>query len=86
MARVKLISKGVEELLKGSAARKALEPEVQQALDRAISSAPVASGEYQSSIHVEWDTTDRLVGRVVASAPHAMVVEANTGNLNRSIG
>lgn len=62
-----------------------LEAKAQEVLARAQASAPVASGAYRDSLHVETDRTDRMVKRVVADAPHAMVVEANTGNLARSL-
>jgi hypothetical protein len=62
-----------------------LEEEAQQRADRAIAGAPVDSGAYQNSIHVETDHTDRMVKRVIADVPYAMVVEANTGNLGRAL-
>ncbi len=62
-----------------------LEAEAETAASRARSSAPVASGAYRDSIRVETAHTDRMVKRVVADVPYAMVVEANTGNLARSL-
>lgn len=85
MARVKLISSGVEALLNSSQTRSLLTDKAGAVESAAKSSAPVASGEYRDSIHLEQDTTDRAVVRVVASAPHAYVVEANTGNLARAL-
>jgi hypothetical protein len=48
--------------------------------------APVESGDYQRSIHVEVvDHPSRVVAHVVADVPYAMVVEAATGNMARSL-
>lgn len=62
-----------------------LEAAAQGALSAAVSSAPVASGDYQASLHIETDHTDRMVKRVVSDVDYAMVVEANTGNLARAL-
>lgn len=62
-----------------------LEEQAQEALSRAQSSAPVESGAYRDSLHIETEHTDRMVKRVVADVPYALVVEANTGNLARSL-
>ena len=51
----------------------------------ARASAPVASGEYAGSLHIKQDTTDRAAVRVGSDVPHALVVEANTGNLARAL-
>lgn len=52
----------------------------------ARASAPVDTGEYRDSIHVEMESTPyRVVGKVVASSGHAMAVEARTGNLQRAL-
>lgn len=54
---------------------------------RARASAPADTGEYRSSIRVEdRPTRTRARSRVVASAAHATVVEARTGNLKRAGG
>ena len=84
--KVKLNSRGIEQLLKGSAAEKACKPEAEKAAERAKASAPVASGAYRDSIHVEEvDHPTRTVWQVVADVPYAMVVEADTGNMARSL-
>lgn len=44
-----------------------------------------ASGEYEGSLHIEETHTDRLVVRVVADAPHALVQEARYGVLSRAL-
>lgn len=83
--RVKLNSAGVKELLNSSGVRSVVTEEAQQVLARAQASAPVASGEYRNSLQVVQATTDRAVARVVSTAPHGMIVEANTGNLAQSL-
>lgn len=85
MAKVKLNGRGIEELLNSSDVRDLLTEKADAVLSAAISSAPVASGEYQSSLHLVQDTTDRAVVRVATDAPHGRVVEANTGNLARAL-
>lgn len=84
--KVKLNSRGMEELLKGEAADGACRPIAEAGVERAQANAPVASGEYQASIHLEEVMhPTRKVFRVVADAPHAMAVEARTGNIARSL-
>lgn len=85
MATVKLNSGGMGDLLKSAAMYAILEPEAQKVLNAARSSAPVASGAYRDSLKIVRETTDRAVVRVVSTAPHGMIVEANTGNLARSL-
>lgn len=84
--KFKLNGSGIEDLLKGSAAEKACRPEAEKVLARAQASAPVVSGAYRDSLHIEEvDHPTRTVWQVVADAPHAMVVESDTGNLARSL-
>lgn len=85
MARVVLKSAGFREMLNSGEVRALLTGKASSVLSSAKANAPVDSGEYAASIHVEQATTDRAVVRVVASAPHAFVVEANTGNLARAL-
>lgn len=84
--RIKLNGKGIQFYLDGGGGVAALlEAEAQESAARARASAPVSSGAYRDSIHVETDRTDRMVKRVVADVPYAMVVEANTGNMARAL-
>lgn len=58
---------------------------------RARANAPTSSGEYRDRIGTERDVWRRgrlrfARRRVVARAPHSIVVEARTGNLKRAIG
>lgn len=84
--RIKLNSRGIQHYLDGGGGVDALlEAEAQERAARARASAPVSSGAYRDSIHVETDHTDRMVKRIVADVPYAMVVEANTGVMARSL-
>lgn len=86
LSRFKLNSGGIQSYLDGDHGVEAmLEAEAEERADRARSNAPVDSGAYRDSIHVETDHTDRMVKRVVADVPYAMVVEANTGTMARSL-
>lgn len=86
MAKVKLNHGGIQSYLDGDHGVEALlDAQAEESASRARASAPVDSGEYLASIHVETDRTDRMVKRVVADVPYAMVVEANTGTLARSL-
>lgn len=84
-SKIRLSSAGMRELLRSSGIRAALRGPAEAVAARARASAPVETGEYKASIRVESATTDRVVERVVADAPHALVVEAKTGNLARSL-
>ena len=85
-ARIKLNSRGIQNYLDGGGGVDAmLQAEAETRAERARANAPVASGAYRDSIHVETDHTDRMVKRVIADVDYAMVVEANTGNMARSL-
>lgn len=84
--RVRLNSSEIQSYLDGGHGVSSLLNEAaSRVLSAAQSAAPVKSGEYQSSLHLETDHTDRMVVRVVADAPHAMVVEARDGVLARAL-
>ena len=83
--RVKLRSAGMREILNGPAMERDMLRRAERAADAARSSAPVESGQYRDSIRATVEHTDRAVGRVYADAPHALVVEAKTRTLGRSI-
>ena len=83
--KVQLDKAGMGELLKSSEVRALLKGPAEKALSRAKSGAPVATGAYRDSIHIESDTTDRAVERVVSDSPYAMLVESKTGNIARSL-
>lgn len=84
--KIKLNSRGVQSYLDGGGGVEAvLQAEAEKSAARARASAPSDSGAYRASIHIETAKTDRMVKRVVADVPYALVVEANTGNMARSI-
>lgn len=86
MARVTINHRGIQEYLDGKHGVEAvLEREAQQSLDRAKASAPVRTGAYKDSLHIETVHTDRMVKRVAADVDYARIVEADTGNLARSL-
>ncbi len=86
MARIELNHRGMEEMLKSAATGAAMRAIAQPIAATAKATAPVQSGEYRDSIHVEPHTTDRAGMRVVAGTDHAAEVEAKTGNLARAAG
>jgi hypothetical protein len=83
--RVKMKSAGIKELLNSGETRAMLTSKARGALAAARANAPVATGEYRASLQIVQDTTDRAVVRVGSTAPHALAVEANTGNLARAL-
>lgn len=83
--RVTLNHSGMGALLRSSEVRSELTSRAESVLSAAQSSAPVASGEYRDSLHIEQAETDRAVVRVVAGTDHAWIVEANDGVLARAL-
>lgn len=83
--KVTLSSAGVSALLNDPGVRAELTRLAQAVLAAAKAGAPVATGAYRDSIHIEQGTTDRAVVRVVASVPYALYVEAKTGNMARAL-
>lgn len=82
----KLIHPGIQSYLDGGGGVSGLlDARAAEVEARAKASAPVDTGAYRDSIHVETDHTDRMVKRVIADVDYAMVVEANTGNMARSL-
>lgn len=83
--RITINPAGIRQLLNSQGVRSMLTSKANSVLAAARGSAPVETGEYQASLRIEQGTTDRAVVSVVAGAPHAFVVEANTGNLRRAL-
>ena len=81
----KLKSGGMAALLKSGEVRAFTTARAERVLAAANAAAPVASGKYRDSLHIEQVTTDRAVTRVVGGTEYDWVVEARTGNLARSI-
>lgn len=83
--KVKLNHPPMRALLNSDAAGEHLVGLADKVAAAARSGAPVETGSYRDSIEVQLVHTDRAVARVVATAPHSLVVEAKTGNLARSL-
>lgn len=83
--RVQLNHPGMAALLRSSGVAGEMHRRAESALGAAQAAAPVASGAYRASLHVEDVTTDRAVSRVVADVPYALVLEARLRVLGRSI-
>lgn len=84
--KIRMNSSGMRAFLRSAAVGSALRPPAERIASAARASAPVETGAYRDSIHVESATTDRVVARVVADVPYARVVEARTGTLARALG
>lgn len=83
--KVKLNSREIGKLLKSSDVDKGMDPMANRVRDRARATAPVRTGRYRDSIHVETETTDRVKKRIGSDVPYGMVIEARTGNLTRAL-
>lgn len=83
--QVKLDHRGMAAMLKSEPVRAELTRRAERALAAAQASAPVDTGDYKAGLHLEQETTDRAVVRVVADDWKSAIVEANTGNLSRSL-
>jgi hypothetical protein len=84
--RIEIISAGVVEVLTGDGLTADMETRMSRSESAAKAGAPVESGDYQASIHM-WTERhgDRNVTHVGSDVPYAMIVEAATGNLARSL-
>lgn len=85
LERLVMKSPGIAELLKSDDVRNYVTDRAESVLAAAQASAPIETGAYQASLHIEQATTDRAVTRVVADVDYAHVVEADTGNLARAL-
>lgn len=87
VVRVRLNPAGIREVLTSAGVESELMSIAEHVAAAARASAPVDSGEYAASIKVFSEQhADRVVAHIAATAPHAMLVEANTGNLARALG
>lgn len=83
--KVKMHSAGVLDVFNQWAAKDG-EARMERVADTARANAPVVTGTYRDSIHVETVRHNgRTVVQVVADAPHAMTVEASQGVLARAL-
>lgn len=81
----KINHRGMGELLRSGGVAAEMHRRAESVASAARSNAPVESGDYQASIHVEDAVTDRAVSRVVADIEYAAAVEAQHGTLARSL-
>lgn len=85
--RVKLSSSGMDALLKSDEVRSELTERAQRVLAAAQADASNyrVTGDYYNGLTIRQDTTDRAAVRVVGTAPHSHLVEANRGTLARAL-
>ena len=83
--RVKVDTAGIGKLLHSNELRGELTRRMNRVLDQAKATAPVVSGDFKDSMHLEQATTDRAVVRVVADSPDAQWAEAHSGTLARAL-
>lgn len=84
--RLEMNKQGIAELLRSEGVARAVRAPAEKVGARARSSAPVETGDYRDSIHVEDEVhRDRVVARVYADSDHAAAVESRTRNLGRAL-
>lgn len=84
--KVKLNSATIQQYLDGQhGVREDLLSRANRVLAHAKADQHDETYAYENSLHLTQDQTDRLVIRVVASAPHAHLVEAQFGVLARAL-
>jgi hypothetical protein len=84
--RVKLISRGMRELLQSRDTADEMLRRARNVADQAKANAPVVSGEYRASITAEThEGPTRVTGRAIARADYAQSVEARHRVLGRAI-
>lgn len=77
----------LDELAQSAGVRDLVTDAAGEVRDIARADAPVDSGEYRDSIHVEVEQTrDGVVATVIADVRHAMIVESREGTLARALG
>lgn len=83
--QVKLDSAAIAQLLKSDEVRAALLPAAERVLAAAQADPHDDTYDYENSLHIVQDTTDRAVVRVVASDWKAAILEAEHGILARAL-
>lgn len=84
-ARTKLNSPGMAALLKSSGVRAELTKRAERVLAAAQADPHDDTGAYEAGLHIEQDTTDRAVVRVVSGDFKGHILEANYGILSRAL-
>jgi hypothetical protein len=84
-ARVKLNSPGMAALLKSGEVRAFVTERAERVLAAAQADPHDDTGAYEAGLHIEQDTTDRAVVRVVSGDFKGHILEANYGILSRAL-
>ncbi|MBD8477569.1 HK97 gp10 family phage protein [Microbacterium sp. CFBP 8794] len=83
MMAAQFFDDALDEIAQSAGVRGVVTDAADTVADIARADAPVASGEYRDSIHVE---VKGVVATVVADVRHAMIVESREGTLARALG
>lgn len=84
--RVRLNGRGVKDLLRDPGVVAHMEERMGRALSTAQADAPVDTGAYRDSLHLETVANPtRTVVRLVADVDYSLAVEAKTGTLTRAL-
>lgn len=76
----------IRDLATSAPVRAAVVEAAEEIAGDARAEAPVDTGEYRDRIVVEVEETEnRVVARVIAKAPHSMLVESKHGTLGRAL-
>lgn len=82
---IRMTRRGVEEILKSNKVRAMLTEHAQNVLSAAQADPHDDSGDYELSLRIDQDTTDRAAVRVVAGVDYSHAVEAKYGVLARAL-
>lgn len=84
-SRLKLNHSQMRAMLQSDAVRAELTRRAERVLASAQADPHDDTYEYEQSLHIQQDTTDRAVVRVVSSDPKGGIVEANFGVLAKAL-
>jgi hypothetical protein len=84
-AQIKLNHAGMAALLKSAEVRAVLTPRAERVLAAAKADPHDDTFDYENSLHIQNDTTDRAVVRVVAGDWKGHILEAKYGILARAL-
>lgn len=82
---IKLNHGGMEEMLQSSGVREFITERAERVLAAAQADPHDDTGEYEAGLHIEQDTTDRAVVRVVSGDFKGHILEARYGILARAL-
>lgn len=83
--RVRLKSAGMADLLNSASIRADLTARMERALSAAQADPHDLTGAYEAGLHLEQDTTDRAVVRLVSGDKKGHILEARYGILARAL-